>query len=383
MSANPIMNLGGMKEMLVESKVKTSKGISYKEQKMAIDTGDYVNDINIQEAVIHVLDQNGEEPILNEYMLDLNEDTYNFLYKHINKCLKDEELKFAMFNPERNIVKEVVQEYLNGTESDLIEVSKELSKQLFAIMKSNITIPSCDLIIVSIVTDQGPMIGILKMDYIKNFTHNIDFVDNKIGIGIIPQVAGLPGNGQKIQKAVFIKPIREGQAYNLMVLDKIKPTKEEEYGTNYFNNNFLGCTILTSPRDATKIFMKATESWTRNNIVEDAAKAETIRTKVKEKLETQDDINIEELSQELFQSAPEEKESFINYMNGHGIDEEVKVDKAYVEKKLKRVRLKIDKDIDLYINTEAYKDNTRFEIQKNGDGSINMVIKYINNYMEK
>ncbi|MBB6625244.1 nucleoid-associated protein [Clostridium gasigenes] len=349
---------------------------------MAIDTGDYVNDINIQEAVIHVLDQNADTPILNEYMLDLSDDTYNFLYRHIEKCLKDEELKFAVFNTERNIVKEVVQDYLNGISSDLIGMSKELSNQLFGIMKGNITIQSCDLIVVSIVTDQGPMVGLLKMDYVKNFTHQVDFVDNKIGIGIIPQAAGLPGNGQKIQKAVFIKPVREGQAYDLMVLDKIK-AKEEEYGANYFNNNFLGCSILTSPRDATKTFMKATESWTRSNIVEDAAKAEAIRTRVKEKLENQDDINIEELSHELFQSDSEEKESFINYLNGHGIAEEIKIDKSYVEKKLKRVRLKIDKDIDLYINSEAYKDNTRFEIQKNGDGSINMVIKHINNYMEK
>lgn len=370
--------------MLVESKVKKNSGWEYKEQRMAIDTGDYVNDINIQEAVIHVLDQGATEPILNEYTMDLNEDTYNFLYKHINKCLKDEELKFARFNPERNIVKEVVQDYLNGTSSDLIEISKEMSKQLFAIMRGNITIPSCDLIVVSMVTDQGPMIGLLKMDYVKLFTHKIDFVDNKIGIGIIPQDAGLPGSGQKIQKAVFIKPIREGQSYDLMVLDKQKNTKDkEEYGANYFNNNFLGCTVLTSPRESTKIFMKATENWTRNNIVEDAAKAENIRTIIKEKLESEDGINIEELSNELFKDDQGAKESFNTFVSGHGLDEEIKVDKAYVEKKLKRVRLKIDKDIDLYINLEAYKDNTRFEIQKNGDGSINMVIKHINNYMEK
>ncbi|MBU3102974.1 nucleoid-associated protein [Clostridium gasigenes] len=349
---------------------------------MVLDTGDYVTDINIQEAVIHVLDQNGDVPILNEYALDLSDDTYNFLYRHIEKCFKDEELKFAIFNPERNIIKEVVQDYLNGISNDFIGISKELSNQLFAIMKSNISIPSCDLIAVSLVTDQGPMIGILKMDYVKNFTHQVDFVNNKIGIGIIPQAAGLPGNGQKIQKAVFIKPIREGQAYELMVLDKIK-AKEEEYGANYFNNSFLGCSILTSPRDATKTFMRATENWTRSNIVEDAAKAENIRTRIKEQLEKEDNINIEELAHELFKSEPEVKEDFSNYIKSHGLEEEIKIDKAYVEKKLKRVRLKIDKDIDLYINSEAYKDNTRFEIQKNGDGSINMVIKHINNYMEK
>ena len=44
-------------------------------------------------------------------------------------------------------------------------------------MKGNVNIPSCDLIVVSLITDQGPMIGILKMDYVKNFTHSVDFVE--------------------------------------------------------------------------------------------------------------------------------------------------------------------------------------------------------------
>ena len=44
---------------------------------------EYINDINIQEAVIHVLDTNGEKPILNEYGIELNEENYRYLYKHI------------------------------------------------------------------------------------------------------------------------------------------------------------------------------------------------------------------------------------------------------------------------------------------------------------
>ena len=84
------------------------------------------------------------------------------------------------------------------------------------------------------------------MDYVKNFTHQIDFIENKIGIGIVPQAAGLPGSRQKIQKAAFIKPIRENDNYNLMVIDKQKKSKDEdEYGANYFINNFLGCNIVT------------------------------------------------------------------------------------------------------------------------------------------
>ena len=236
---------------------------------------DYVNDININEAVIHILDNNSIEPILNEYKLEMEEDTYKFIYKHIEKCFNDEELKYAKFNEERNIVKEIGQDYLNGENNDLITLSKELSRQLFSIMKGNVNIPSCDLIVASIITDQGPMIAILKMDYVKNFTHEIEFVDDKIGIGIVPQAAGLPGSGQKIQKAAFIKPIKEEDTYNLMVLDKQKKSKEEdEYGANYFINSFLGCTIVANERDMTKTFLKAAETWTRKNFSEDAVTAE-------------------------------------------------------------------------------------------------------------
>lgn len=345
---------------------------------------EYINDINIQQAVIHILDSNSDEPILNEYNLELNEDIYKFIHRHIEKCFKDEELKYALFNPERNIVKEVVQDYLNGIEDNIIELSKELASQLFIIIKNNVNIPSCDLLVVSLITDQGPMIGILKMDYVKNFTHQVEFVEDKIGIGIVPQAAGLPASSQRIQKAAFIKPIRENNKYDLLVIDKQKKSKdEEEYGANYFINSFLGCSIIANERDMTKTFLKATENWTRSNIVEDASKAEKIRTAVKSKLKQEEIINIDELSEELFKEEPTVKENFSNFVKGHGLDQDVAIDKHWVEKKLKRVRLKIDKDIDLYINEEAYHDISRFKIERNGDGSINMIIKNVINYLEK
>lgn len=343
----------------------------------------YITDININEAIIHVLDVNGEEPVLNEYKIELDEDIYRFLYKHIEKCLKDDELKYGKFNYERNIVKEVVQDYLNGIDSDLITLSKELARQLFVIMKSNINIPSADLIIASIITDQGPMIAILKMDYVKNFTHEIQFIDKKVGIGIVPQMAGLPASGQRIQKAAFIKPIREDEIYNLMILDKQKSTKEEEYGANYFINTFLGATIITNERDMTKEFIQSSEKFVRRTITDDAELAEKVRSTIKTKLEEEESINLDELSEELFGDDQTLKESFKCDLKMKAIPDDVAIDKRYIDKKLKRVRLNIDREIDLYINKDTYSDKNKFEVVRNGDGSINLVIKNVINYIEK
>lgn len=341
---------------------------------------EYINDVNIQEAIIHILDSNGEAPILNEYRLDLSEDIYKFLHKHVEKCFKDEELKYGIFNEERSIVKEVTQDYLNGMDNDIINLSQEISNQLFIIMKGNLNIPSCDLLVLSLLTDQGPMIGILKLDYVKNFTHQIDFIEEKIGIDIIPQSAGLPGSGQRIQKAAFIKPIREEQKFNLMVLDKKKKSEEEE--DNYFLKNFLGASLITNKRDMTKTFLKATETWTRKNLNEDADSAEQLRSKVKSKLREEEIIDVETLSEELFENNSDKREDFKNYVIAQSV-KEVEVDKTWIDKKLKRVRLKIDKEIDLYIDEQIYGDSSKFEIKRNGDGSINMIIKNVINYIEK
>ncbi|UYZ39062.1 nucleoid-associated protein (plasmid) [Clostridium beijerinckii] len=344
---------------------------------------EYIKEVNIKEAIIHVLDTNASEPILNEYSLDLDEETYNFIYKHITRCIKSEELKYARFNAEENRVKEIVQDYYRGNDKNLIYVSKELAKQLFVIMKNNSNISSGDIIIASIITDQGPMIALLKLDYVKSFTHEVKFKDKKIGVGLIHHLAGLPESGRKIQKAAFIKPYKNNENVNLMVLDKKKKGKDDSYGTTYFIESYLNADIITNERDMTKRFVKSVENWTRKNMVDDAAKAEGIRTKIKYKLKENDKLDIYDVSEELFHGQPKIKEDFINYISQQGIDDVVQIDKIWVDKKLKKIKLNIDNEIDLYISKNIYQDISKFEIQKNDDGTINLLVKNISNYIEK
>lgn len=345
---------------------------------------EYVNDINIIEAVIHILDNNGEEPVLNEYKLELSDDIYKFLFKHIEKAFKDEELKYAVFNQERHVIKEVSQEFLTGLNTDIVEISKEFAKQMFYIMRANRNIPSCDLITVYISTDHGPMLGILKMDYVRNFVHKVDFVDDKIGIGIVEQASGLPASSQKVQKCAFIKPIRENQAVDLMVIDKQKRGKDgEDYGANYFINHYLGCTVMQNERDMTKGFMKAAESFTRNNILDDAAKSIEIRDAIKTKMRVEDTVNVNEIAREIFKDDSSMQSNFNEFMELQGVERDIEVDKEWIEKKFKKVRLNIDKEIDLYLSSEAYNDSDKFEVVRNGDGSVNILIKQVKNFIEK
>lgn len=340
---------------------------------------EYINEININQAIIHILDNNADEPVLNEYPLELTEEVYIFIYKHIKRCLSDDELKYAVFNNEKNLIKEVAYQYLNG-ENTLINVSHELTNAMFRLMRSKGNIPSCDLLTVGFTTEYGAFLGVFKMDYIKSYMHNVEFVKEKIGIDIIPQFTVLPSSSSKIQKCAFIKTPTTNSKYDLLVIDKQnkKLKEDKEYGANYFIDNYLGCKIIANDRDNTKNFIKQTENFIQSYVCEDAETAERVRKEVREKLAAEDEIKLDEVADMMCEG----KESYLLHM-AKSCDNEFKVDRKYVEKKLKRIRLKVDRDIDVYISQEAYKDFNKFEIVKNGDGSINMIIKHITNYSEK
>ncbi len=347
---------------------------------------EYIKEITIKAAIIHILDGNADEPIMNESALELSDEINNFLAKHIQRSLKDEDLKYAVFNEGDNLVREVCQDYLYERK-DFLTVSKELAVKMFSMVKFKNAL-SCDLIIVSIITEYGEMLCILKMDYIKNYVHNINFVDNKIKIDIIPQLTGLPGSGQKISKCAFIKKIEGEQVFELMVIDKPAAADKEnkaasEVAADYFTENYLNCSLIQNERDITKSFVKAAENWTRNALNENAEVSEFVRSTIKKKLREEDNIDIYLLSEVLFKEQHETRKNFTEYIASQGVQENVPVDKEWVDKKLKRVRLKIDKDIDVYINEDTYNNDSRFEIVRNGDGSINMVIKRVINYIEK
>lgn len=338
-----------------------------------------INEINISEAVIHILDNNSEEPVLNEYRLELGEETYNFLLRHVERCIKDEELKYAMFCGEDNGVKKAASEFLEGHAS-FLDTSKEMARMLFNLMKEDASIPSSDLAVVSFTTEYGPMLGIVKMDYVKNYTHSINFIEDKIGINIVPELTGLPASAGRIQKCAFIKPYDADSSYELLMIDRQPRAKEN---VSYFKDKYLNCSIIENNRDKTKKLMNTIEEWTRTNLGDNASEAEKVRRTIKDKLIKEEKVDIRDLTCEIAGDDAVKERSLTEYAASQGLEDSVEIDKEWAAKKLKRIRLKIDKDIDLYINNDAYNDESKFQIQRNGDGSINMIIKHVMNYIEK
>lgn len=341
----------------------------------------YINDITITEAVIHVLDKNSKEPLLNDFSLELDESTYEYLYKIFTKCLSDEKLVYAKFlNAEADPEVEVLAENYFKNKQSLLDVSKELTNRLFEITSANTNISSSDLLIASILTDQGPILAVVKMDYEdKNFKHSIYVEDEKTMISLIKDRESLPKNAGKVQKAAFIFP-KESDTFDLMILDK-KPVSDDN-GTNYFANTFLKAQYVSNERDLTRHFISAMENWIAKNYACLPVKAEDIRSVVRRTYTMEDTIDVKELAEELF-GYDEEYDEFIEYCKARSLFPTILIDRTWVDKTKPKVNLVLEKDIRLSLSSEVYSNPNRFEISANSDGSINFTVKNVMNYSER
>lgn len=334
-----------------------------------------IDEIIINKVYISALDKENNALVLSENELELNEETYEYFEKHILRCIRDDEAKPGKFDGDVNIVRELCKEIFEEEEG-FVPSSKKLSQFLFKCMGNDDKELSGDFAVCLCDSQQGLFLALLKLNYSNSYSHFVKQGDSDIIIDIGINKTGLPGLGQKLARAAFVrKPINPDDEYDFLAYDK-----QQE---GYFCQAFLRISPVRDKRENTRIIQKTSESFARRAFKDNAQEAEGFRKKLTETLMQEDRLNVETLSENLIPS-PEKRAEFKAALVNEGINEaDVSIDREWAEKKLKRKRLKVDKSIELYIDDEAYNDKDKFQIKRNGDGTIDIILKNIKNYIEK
>lgn len=340
--------------------------------------------INIKRAIIHVLDKESNEPLLNEFELEVDDDIHYFLEKHITKSISDDESRKAVFKEGRNIIKEVCLRVCNDNEY-FIEGSKEIARQLFKAMKTNSSISSTDLIICVYEDNEGESVAILKMDYTVSFVHDVELIDNMFKISIKKQDISLPGVNQRIQKCAFVKAQEQPSDHDLIILDnQISKRSKEEPVAQFFLQTFLGADLVLDSKACTKIFKSETENWIRNKAKEGETSIEDVREIVNDVIRQEDEIDMDSFSARAFENKESLREEYMSNMKEKGLtSDRFEVDKDWVDKKLCKIRLKTESNIEIVIDYDQYNDKGKFEIIANPDGTRSIIIKNVSSIMEK
>lgn len=340
--------------------------------------------MEIKNAVIHVLDREAEEPLLNEFELEINDDIYNFIEKHLSKCINDDDSRKGKFKDGRNIIREVCTRIVEDN-AYFLEASKEIARQLFRAMKTNSSISSTDLVICLYNSDEVDYIAILKMDYTVSFIHEIELVDGKFKISIRKQDISLPGIGQKIQKAAFITGYEGIFDYDLIILDnQINAKNAEEPVAQFFLQTFLDAELILDNKACTKLFKMETENWIREKSKEGESRAEEVRDFVNFAIRQEEEVDINDFTGRAFEDKQYLKEDYINNMKEKGlVNEKFEIDRDWVDRKLAKIRLKTDGNIEITLDYEDFSNREKFEIISNGDGTRSIIIKNIISLQEK
>lgn len=337
-------------------------------------------DINIDSAMVHILNLSESQPVLTDYKLELEENLYKTLHKQICNFFKSKNLKFSKFYSKNGKIPQLLNKYIE--DKDFIYLSKALGQELFDVAKSiNDKSQSGDLFTFELVTDSGLLVGCLNMLYTNNIEHEI-IKDKKIGVNLRNKTDGLK---TKFSQGAFFK-LSKNEDFNLYVVDN-KPKKKKDVFKNYFSEKFLQCYSVDDSRTNTIKFINRTESFIKKCFSNAEEKARALNT-LKVALKENKSVNISELTEELVGDDKEKKDIYCELVDDI-MKEDIILDNEICEDKLRNITFELEHDnlkavtVKMTLSNDIIENPNKFEISNNNDGSVNFTVKNITNFNKK
>lgn len=330
--------------------------------------------VSITKAILHILDPSLGIPVLSENIMSFNDQMREYTEKHILKSYNDADLKKTKFVNQDGIFLKLVNEYLKN--DDFIKLSREISEFFFKIIAENPDVRPCDLMFVQANIFNKDYIVILKLNYKKGYIHFTKQEDTTKNI-IIEQPCSLPTASQKIDEFIFV---------DLNSLDVfVKERKCQVYNepSYYISKHILECKEEKPDKEKVKIITQATDKIIKEYYDDDMLMKSRVKNIIRENVEEKLNINIEEISEKAFKDEDARK-VYNEEIQMKGIREpEIKVNFNYANKIKTKQKLITDEGIEINIPYEMLSDKEKVEFITNTNGTISIMLKNIDNIVDK
>lgn len=169
-----------------------------------------------------------------------------------------------------------------------------------------------------------------------------------------------------------------------MILDKQQSSDDDNEIANFFVKDFLNSNILVDSRDKTKMFKNITEKWVRSQLKQDIDQATKVREILSDSLKKEEEINIRNFIETAMEGREDVQNDYIDHLNNSGFQiTSFEINKPWVEKKLKKKSIKTDTGFEIKSDRDCFDDNLKYHIKRNGDGTIDIIIKNVTFFIEK
>ncbi|MBN2221422.1 MAG: nucleoid-associated protein [Vallitaleaceae bacterium] len=337
-------------------------------------------EISIKKIIVHILDTSMSIPVMSMDEMPTSIDINDFFAHHIARILDDDGMKSCVFEEEFNVFYGHLKEYQNQS-IDFVAFSKQIAGQLFAIMSSNIAIPSADLAIVSYRYRSMDYLALLKLNYQSTFIHFTDY-ESDVNINtIITHRTTLPNYGQRISECALINL----DDLSVDLLDKSYDINgEKKY---YLTSLFLKCHTKPSSKEKLQAVKAATNKVAKKYYDQDPEMKAQITETLYKSLDEEGTLDLESFVSEAFLTneftsdlsvQEEAKEIFYETLEKKGITEpKISMTEKTISRSFEKQRIKTDEGIEIKIPMEFYNDSSKLEFITEQDGTISILLKGI------
>lgn len=330
--------------------------------------------ISIQKSILHILDTSLGIPVLSENLMSFNDEMREYTEKHIIKCYNDADLKKTKFINHSGFFINLINEF--KVNDDFIKFSSEVSEFFYKLTAENPDIKPCDLLFVQANVFNKDYMIILKLNYKKGYIHFTKQEELTKNI-IIEQPCALPSATQKIDEFIFV------DLNSLEVFVKEKKCQVYNEPCYYISKHLLECKEEKPDKEKVKIITQTTDKIIKEFYDDDMFMKSQVKNIIRENVEEKLNINVEEISEKVFKDN-DAKQVYNEEIKMKGIKEpEIKVNFNYANKIKTKQKFMTDEGIEINIPYEMLSNKEKVEFITNHDGTISIMLKNIDNIVDK
>ncbi|HFL3696676.1 nucleoid-associated protein [Clostridioides difficile] len=327
----------------------------------------------INKFIVHVFDKESTVPVLSDFEGRINQESEGFLKKGLKKIIKNDNLRKGIFNEySNNLVKQCCEQMIYEKDS-FVDNSKEIASYMLETMKEELG--SCNVIMCLYSYKEQEGIAIMKIDYKSVYTHSIEYEDDKFNIQVIPNKIAFSIQ-PKIKQAALVELSGINDEYHVRVLDI---DSEKEDSKSRFIEEFINAEKIDDDTYKTKVLKKTIDKWINNHYSDDVKKAEEVKSLLNYRLLQSENIDVDEFISEIIDD--EKKDSLKEELDEKNVNDNLNVDKGWIEKNINKRKMKLDNGFGIVGNISDFEDPMKYSVKKNLDGSVDIVLKNVS-YIE-
>ena len=324
--------------------------------------------LNINNAILHVLDVGVGRPILSDQCLSFDDKVLNYLQNHVMKCIEDDSSKKCIFREHSNFL-----ERIKDIPVDFVGTTKQIANCFYKVMTRNPAIPCSDLVCLLCSDSSGEAyFAVLKMNYHDGFTHYYQQENNNHYVSIITQQTLLPNITSKVEEAFVI----DLSSHELWLKEKkIEIDGVKDY---YLSSYILDCKPSVAEREKFIAVKKAIKKVNRDLLGGQKDIEREVLSKMHNQLSASEEVAVSELCYEVYSKYPNAMNMLQGKLTENNINmsDTIKVSPKTL-KQLEKHSFKASSGIEIKIPVELYRDDRALEFINNPDGTISILVKNV------